>query len=116
MSAAGEGGSAAAPDRVRPDREAFVPVGPHAYRLQAPLTFATVAALRPAGLALIAGAPEELTLHLEQVAAVDSAGLALLIDWLAQAQGRGRRLHYAAPSEGLLALARISDVQGLIQG
>ena len=37
-------------------QDAFVAVAPGVYRLQSPLTFATVAALRAPGRALIAGA------------------------------------------------------------
>jgi phospholipid transport system transporter-binding protein len=93
---------------------AFVAISPDVYRLEAPLTFATVAALRNPGLALIAAAQSALTLDLEAVPAVDSAGLALLIDWLATARARSCRLHYAKPAQTLLSLARLSEVEPLL--
>ena len=94
--------------------QAFVVVPAGATRLEAPLTFATVAALRRPGLELIAAAGNELTLDLERVPAVDSAGLALLIDWVASAHARSCRLRFVKPSEALLALARLSEVDRLL--
>jgi phospholipid transport system transporter-binding protein len=96
------------------DQGAFVAVAPGVYRLQAPLTFTTVAALRAPGLALIAAAGSSLQLDLAAVPAVDSAGLALLIDWLALARSRSCRLHYEKPAATLLALARLSEVEPLL--
>ncbi|MFI4869171.1 MAG: lipid asymmetry maintenance protein MlaB [Steroidobacterales bacterium] len=95
-------------------RGAFVAISAGVYRLEAPLTFATVAALRKPGLALIAAAQGELTLDLEAVPAVDSAGLALLVDWLATARACACRLHYAKPAQTLLSLARLSEVEPLL--
>jgi len=105
---------------VRPSaalHAAFVATSTGVYRLEAPLTFATVAALRNPGLALIAAAGSGgLTFDLEAVPAVDSAGLALLIDWLATARARSCQLHYAKPAETLLSLARLSEVEALLSG
>ncbi len=95
-------------------RPAFVREGAARYRLEAPLRFANVGTLRHLGLDLIGAAGTELTFDLSGVPAADSAGLALLIDWLAQARARGKTLHYAQPPESLLALARLSDVEPLI--
>jgi phospholipid transport system transporter-binding protein len=93
---------------------AFVAISADVYRLEAPLTFATVAALRKPGLALIAVANTGLTLDLEAVPAVDSAGLALLIDWLATARARECQLRYSKPAQTLLSLARLSEVEALL--
>jgi ABC-type transporter Mla MlaB component len=104
---------------VRPQaaaHAAFVVTSTDVYRLEAPLTFATVAALRNPGLELIAAAGSALTFDLEAVPAVDSAGLALLIDWLATARARSCQLHYAKPAETLLSLARLSEVEALLSG
>jgi phospholipid transport system transporter-binding protein len=95
---------------------AFVPIAADSYRLEAPLTFATVARLRNPGLALIASAGGALTFDLEPVPAVDSAGLALLIDWLAMARARSCHLRYAKPAATLLSLARLSEVEQLLSG
>ena len=92
---------------------AFVAVSPDVYRLQAALTFTTVAGLRKEGVRLIESAAKQLTLELSAVPQVDSPGLALLIDWLATARARSRTLHYAQPPATLLSLAQLSDVEKL---
>lgn len=95
---------------------AFVPVSTDTYRLEASLTFATVPALYGPGRALIAAAAADLQFDLQRVETIDSAGLALLIDWLAAAKARQRRLRYLQAPPALLALARLSEVDGLISG
>ena len=94
---------------------AFVAVAAGVYRLEAPLTFATVAGLRAAGAALIGAAGSALSLDLAAVPVVDSAGLALLIDWLAIARARSCQLRYDKPGATLLALARLSEVEALLR-
>jgi phospholipid transport system transporter-binding protein len=108
-------GAATAAPSIDGER-AFVEVSTGLYRLEAPLTFATVPALRRAGLARIVASRSELTFDLEHVAVSDSAGLALLIDWLAEARAHRRTLHYGKAPESLRALARLSDVDSLIAG
>jgi phospholipid transport system transporter-binding protein len=98
------------------DRDAFVRESDTRVRLQAPLRFATVSALQRRGLELIDAAGPELTIDLSGVSSADSAGLALLIDWLARARAGHKTLHYADPPEALRALARLSDVEPLITG
>jgi ABC-type transporter Mla MlaB component len=93
---------------------AFVAVAPAVYRLEAPLTLLTVTALRNPGLALIGAASDTLTFDLATVPEVDSAGLALLIDWLASARACSLKLRYAKPGRTLLALARLSEVEPLL--
>jgi ABC-type transporter Mla MlaB component len=92
----------------------FVAVAPDVFRLEAPLTLLTVTALRDRGLALIGAAGSTLTFDLVAVPEVDSAGLALLIDWLASATARCCQLHYVKPGKTLLALARLSEVEPLM--
>ena len=94
--------------------DAFVEVSPGAYRLQAPLTFASVVSLRASGLAVIRAATNGLTIDLSAVPAADSAGLALLVDWLAEAKSRSCQLKFDQASEALVALARLSDVEKLL--
>jgi phospholipid transport system transporter-binding protein len=93
---------------------AFVAVSDGVYRLEAALTFATVARLRPKGMQIIEAQSQGLTLDLKAVPNADSAGLALLIDWLAYARSQSRTLKYSEPSAALLSLARLSDVEKLI--
>ena len=81
------------------------------FRLSGAATMNTVAALRTAGLQAFATSSGDITLNLAELTRVDSAGLALLIDWLAWARTTSRPLHFAALPEALRALARLSDVE-----
>ena len=109
------GGLSGARDAPAIDAEAaFVAVASGRYRLEASLTFATVPALRQAGLTRIGAEATELEFDLERVPVTDSAGLALLIDWLAEARAARRALRYAQVPQALRALARLSDVESLI--
>jgi len=93
---------------------AFVGAGPGTYRLDGPLTFDSVPALRPLGLDLLGAAGGALVIDLQGVPAADSAGLALLIDWLAMARAQGSTLRYAGVPGTLRALAELSEVEALI--
>jgi len=93
---------------------AFVAGAGGAFRLEAALTFATVPALWQPGLDRIAAASGEVEFDLQGVTVADSAGLALLIDWLAEARASQRTLRYLKVPEALSALAELSEVEPLI--
>ncbi len=114
---ASHGGLSAAGHAPAIDGEAaFVAAGDGVYRLEAALTFATVPLLRVPGMARIAAAAGPIEFDLQHVAVADSAGLALLVDWLADARVQGRTLRYGQVPEVLRALARLSDVESLLAG
>lgn len=96
-------------------QSAFLAGTPGSYRLEDALTFATVPILRQPGLDLIAAAPGDVQFDLECVPLTDSAGLALLIDWLAEARARQRTLRYLKVPEALSQLAKLSEVEELIE-
>lgn len=80
------------------------------------LTFDTAASALPAGLALIAGAAPsaiDLAINLAGVTRADSAGLALLVEWLRAARGRNRELTFRAAPAQLLALAEACHLRDL---
>ena len=77
------------------------------------LGFGTAAAALPAGLALI-GPGKSWTIDLAGVTAGDSAGLAVLVEWISAAAARGATLRYAGVPEQILAVARISDLENLL--
>ena len=81
-----------------------------------PLTFASARLARLAGLAVLndAAAPPRLEIDCAGIGASDSAGLAVMLDWLAAAKLAGRSLQFLALPQGLAALARISDVEQLL--
>jgi phospholipid transport system transporter-binding protein len=82
--------------------------------LSGPMTLATVTELRREGRRALRGGAAPMVFDLSGVSAADSAGLALLVDWLAYAATQGCKLEFANPPTALLALARISDVAPLL--
>jgi phospholipid transport system transporter-binding protein len=66
-----------------------------------------------AGLALIPHG-ERCTIDLAKVTEADSAGLAVLVEWLATARKRKSKIHYEGIPAQILAVARISDLDELL--
>jgi phospholipid transport system transporter-binding protein len=60
------------------------------------------------------GGFDSLHLDLSKVDKADSAGLALLLEWKAQAVGRAASIRFEAIPESILAIARTSGVTELI--
>jgi phospholipid transport system transporter-binding protein len=83
---------------------------------EGPLTFATARAAREEGLRTLAnGSAGASEVDCSAVTQSDSAGLAVLLDWLGAAKRAGHKLRYVRLPEGLLALARISEVEELLE-
>jgi len=79
-----------------------------------PMTFATVTELRREGRRVLRAATGETVFDLRGVTQADSAGLALLVDWLAFGRAHGRQLRFVNLPETLQALAVIADVRTLL--
>ncbi|HEY8053978.1 MAG: lipid asymmetry maintenance protein MlaB [Steroidobacterales bacterium] len=80
------------------------------------LTFATARAARARGLAVLSAAPAgPLEIDCAGLGVADSAGLAVLLDWLSAARRAGRSLRYAHLPQDLVALARIGEVDELLE-
>jgi phospholipid transport system transporter-binding protein len=79
------------------------------------LSFATVTGLLPAGARAIEEG-KAASIDLSAVSAGDSAGLALLIEWLSVAKAAGKTLHYENIPAQLMQLARVSEVEELLSG
>lgn len=77
------------------------------------LEFATAASALAAGLALVDG-QQQWTVDLAGITAGDSAGLAVLVEWISAARARGATLRYESVPQQILAIARISDLDGLL--
>lgn len=84
-------------------------------RAAGPLTFATARAARLAGLSALAAAGGAATIDCSDLSACDSAGLAVVLDWLAAAKLGGHSLKLVALPQDLRALARISEVAELLE-
>ncbi len=94
----------------------LVAAAPGGMNAQGPLTFASARRARELGIESIARAPAgTLEIDCRGITLSDSAGLAVLLEWLGVARGVGRSLRYTHLPEGLAALAAISDVQELLE-
>lgn len=84
-----------------------------AFLVSGDLTFATVAPLLEEGERLLAGinAP---VIDLSEVTHSDSAGLALLLEWLGRGQARGAQIRFRHLPESLLRIARLSNLDSLL--
>ena len=82
-------------------------------RVGGALDFGTVTALLPLGTEAIEQRRAS-AIDLAGVTASDSAGLALLIEWLSIAQAAGHPLHYENIPSQLHQLGSLSDVDELI--
>jgi phospholipid transport system transporter-binding protein len=79
------------------------------------LTFATARDARQLGeLVLEASAAESIVVDCSGVTRADSAGLAVLLDWLAWGRRRSRPVSLHNLPASLLAIARISELDGLL--
>lgn len=80
------------------------------------LTFATARAARAEGLQKFREcSARACEVDCSGISASDSAGLTVLLDWLALAKRDTRSLRYVNLPPDLLALAKISEVDGLLQ-
>ena len=80
------------------------------------LTFASARRARQLGLDAVHGAAQgRLEIDCSRIGASDSAGLAVLLDWLATAKAQGRSLRFTNLPQGLAALGRISEVNELLE-
>jgi phospholipid transport system transporter-binding protein len=77
------------------------------------LTFETAAQALRTGLEVLAGAASWVV-DLSRITAGDSAGIAVLVEWLSAAQARGASLRYEGMPEQMHAIARISDLEDLL--
>ena len=89
----------------------LVAAGDGRYALSGTVGFRTARGLLTTGQALLGGAA---VIDLAGVTATDSAGLALLVCWLAEARAAGRSLRYEHVPAQLRAIARISDAEALL--
>ncbi len=77
------------------------------------LTFETVSTLRERGVELL-GRDGDVILDLNAVTRADSAGLALMVEWLKQAKRRESSLQVVNMPEQMLAIARMSKLDEVL--
>lgn len=97
------------------DTVEVVELTPGKVKVRGALTFATARRAREAGSKLLA-APGTLALEVDcsAVTASDSAGLAVLLDWLALAKRHGRAIRFTELPAPIRAVADLSDVESLL--
>jgi phospholipid transport system transporter-binding protein len=84
-------------------------------RITGPLEFATAGQLLESSGDMFTG-HDSLLVDLSGVSSVDSAGLALLIEWLRLARQCNCAIRFAAVPDKLLAIAKLSGVDDIIAG
>ena len=89
--------------------------GPGRFEARGALTFASARLAWEEGLVALRADPSK-TIEVEcaGVTHADSAGLAVLLDWLAAAKRGGRRITYRYLPNSLRSLAAISDLEKLL--
>lgn len=95
---------------------ARVQLGDSLWRVDGRLTFETVTGLlRDSGEAF-GGGSGPLEIDLSGVEHADSAGIALLIEWLRRARKADREVHYRHMPRQMAEIARISDLERFLPG
>ena len=80
------------------------------------LTFATARRAREAGVAAFGGSSsKQLQVDCQGITSSDSAGMTVLLDWLAIARRSGRSMQFGKLPEQVQAIARISDALELLE-
>ena len=79
------------------------------------LSFSTVSGALSESSLLFNG-ESEMIVDLKDVTHVDSAGIALLIEWLGMANHQTKKLEYRNVPEQMLAIAKISGLEGVLIG
>ena len=106
---ASSGSGAAAPVQLKES-------APGKFAASGALTFATAKGARESGLALLgAASAHAIEVDCSGISASDSAGMTVLLDWLAFAKRAGRSLHFGNLPAQVQAIARISDVLELLE-
>jgi len=86
------------------------------FELYGDVNFQTARSLRVAGLRLLqASSAAEMHIDCAHVRGANSAAVALFIDWLGWARGAGRSLNYERLPDNVRAIARISEVEELLE-
>jgi phospholipid transport system transporter-binding protein len=89
---------------------------PGKFAARGALTFATARRARESGLAAFGAAgSREIEVDCSGIISSDSAGMTVLLDWLAIARRAGRSMHFASLPGQVQAIARISDVLELLE-
>ena len=99
-----------------PEAFEIAATSPGVFAARGALTFANARTARSEGLhALRTSTARDLEVDCGGISHSDSAGLAVLLDWLAVMKREGRPLCFTHLPPGLLAVAQISGVEEMLQ-
>lgn len=87
---------------------------PGKFRLTGDLTFATAARLWQLSQKILKQSPDPVVIDLSAVQRIDSAGLALLIEWLRFARKYNTQLTFLHCPEQLVTMAGVHDLEDLL--
>jgi phospholipid transport system transporter-binding protein len=91
----------------------LTPLGEGRYSLEGVLDFATVTRVAVSGTALLRR-DASVDIDLAGVTSANSAGLALLLEWLDVARARGARLTYRNLPDSLVRIAAVSNLASIL--
>ncbi len=83
-------------------------------RLEGELSYATVPRIVATGADMVARCGGEVIVDLGGVERADSAGLALLVEWMRVARRRRKSIVFRAMPEQMRAMARVSDLERIL--
>ncbi len=86
----------------------------HKYALRGELTMQTVPNVERESRDMVNGMRGEVTINLSQLIHADSAGLALLIEWLRCTKRNGVKLHFEQLPEQLVQIAKVSELHRVL--
>jgi len=84
------------------------------FKVSGELTFATVTGVLGQSRALFNQANEPIEIELGDVERFDSAGLALLIEWMRMASAQGKVIRFFKLPEQMMAIAAASDLESIL--
>lgn len=90
-------------------------VGPGRLALRGVLDFGTARAVHESGLGVLAASTDaQYVVDCEGITHANSAGVAVLVEWLGWARANGRRLRYENLPASVRAVASISELDELL--
>lgn len=99
--------------RVQTSKARLESLGEGRFRVSGILDASTVAGVLAESVRKFAGIGS-ITVDLSHVTESDSAGLALLLEWLRQTRNAGAKVYFHDVPQQIMALARISEVDDLL--
>ncbi|MCU7872102.1 MAG: STAS domain-containing protein [Candidatus Thiodiazotropha sp. (ex Lucinoma borealis)] len=89
--------------------------GTFRFHVQGDMTFSSVKELLQRSTTLFSS-EQELEIDLTEVDHADSAGLALVLEWMAQAAERKAKVVFTGMPESIISIARLCQVESLLDG